>query len=81
MHERVLRGGAGDLSLRLPCITRPTGYVPLGLYMYCAPLLVGYPPTPSFGGFDHTRVFSFGLIFYYYYDSEYGLIFNPNLSD
>jgi hypothetical protein len=27
MHGKVLRGGPGDLSLRLSCITRPTGYI------------------------------------------------------
>jgi hypothetical protein len=59
MHGKVPRGGQGDLSLRLPCITRLTGYIPLGLYIHCAPLLVGYPPTPSFGGFGRARVFSF----------------------
>jgi hypothetical protein len=40
----VLRGGPSYLSLRLPCITRPTGYVrwsswlvgPIGLYIYIA---------------------------------------------
>jgi hypothetical protein len=52
----VLRGGPGDLSLRLPCITKPTGYIPLSLYIHCAPLLVGYPPTPSFGGFGRAKV-------------------------
>jgi hypothetical protein len=57
MHEKVLRGGPADLRLRLPCITRPTGYIPLDLYIHCASLLVGYPPTPSFGGFGRARVF------------------------
>jgi hypothetical protein len=27
MHGKVLRGGPGDLSLRLSCITRPTSYI------------------------------------------------------
>jgi hypothetical protein len=81
MNERVLRGGPGDLSLRLPCITRPVSYISLGLYMHCALLLVGYPSTLSFGGFDRAKVFSFGSIFYYYYYSEYDLIFNPNLNN
>jgi hypothetical protein len=56
MHEKVLRDGPGDLSLMLPCITRPTGYILLGLYIHRAPLLVGYPPTLSFGGFGRARV-------------------------
>jgi hypothetical protein len=56
MHESAERR-ASDLSLRLSCITRPTSYIPLGLYIHCALLLVGYPPTPSFGGFDRARVF------------------------
>jgi hypothetical protein len=81
MYRRVLRGGPGDLSLRLLYITKPTGYVPLGLYMHYARLFVDYPPTPSFGGFGRAGVFSFGSIFYYYYYSKYDLIFNPNLSD
>jgi hypothetical protein len=55
----VLRGGPGNLSMRLYCITRLTGYILLGLYIHCAPLLVGYPPTPSFGGFGRARVFFF----------------------
>jgi hypothetical protein len=68
---RVLRDRPGDIRLRLPCITRllqlrtvihrPVG--PTGLYIYCAPLLVGYPPTSPFDGFDRARVFYFGLIF------------------
>jgi hypothetical protein len=76
----MLRGGLSDLSLRLPCITRTTSYIPLGLYMHYAPLLVGYPLISSFGGFGRAGVFSFGSIFYYYYYSEYDLIFT-NLSD
>jgi hypothetical protein len=59
MHGKVLKGGPGDLSLRLPCITRPTGYIPFGMYIHYAPLLVGYPLTPSFGGFNCARVFFF----------------------
>jgi hypothetical protein len=55
----VLRGGPDDLSLRLSCITRPTGYILLGLYIHCAYLLVGYPLTPSFDGFDRAKVFFF----------------------
>jgi hypothetical protein len=57
MHGKVLRGGPGDLSLRLSYITRPTGYISLGLYIHCALLLVGYPPIPSLGGFGRARVF------------------------
>jgi hypothetical protein len=53
----VLRGGPGDLSLRLPCITRLTSYISFGLYIHCAPLLVGYPSTPSFDGFGRAIVF------------------------
>jgi hypothetical protein len=76
----VLRDESGDLSLRLSCITRPTGYFPLGLYIHCAPLLVGYPPTPSFGGFGRARVFSFDQ---YYIFTILNMIkkFNPNLSN
>jgi hypothetical protein len=60
----VLRGGPGDLSLRLPCITRPTGYIPLGLCIHCVALLVGYPPTPSFGGFGRARVFFLSILYF-----------------
>jgi hypothetical protein len=75
---KVLRDGPGDLSLILSCITRllrlrtvthrPVG--PIYLYIHCTPLPVGYPPTPSFGGFVCAKVFYFESIFYYYY-SEY----------
>jgi hypothetical protein len=55
---RVLRGRPGNPSLRLSCITRPmqlrtVSHRPMGpisLYIYCAPLYVDYPPTPSFDG-------------------------------
>jgi hypothetical protein len=64
---RVLIDGPGELSLRLPCITRPlwlrtVTYRPVGptgLYIHCAPLLVGYPPTSSFDGFGRASVFYF----------------------
>jgi hypothetical protein len=80
MHRKVLRGGPGDLSLRLPYITRPTGYIPFGLYIHCAPLLVDYPPTPSFGGFGRARVFFFRSILYFIVLNMIK-IFNLNLSD
>jgi hypothetical protein len=75
----VVRGGPGDLSLRLPYITRPTGYISLGLYIHCALLFVGYPPTPSFGGFGRVRVFFF---YQYYIFTIFNMIkiFNSNLS-
>jgi hypothetical protein len=67
----VLRGGTGDLSLMLSYITRslrlrtvthrPMG--PIGLYIHCAHLLVGYPLTPSFGGFGRAGVFFFDQYF------------------
>jgi hypothetical protein len=84
MHERVLKGGPGDLSLRLSCITRPLRLRtvihrpvrPTGLYIHCAPLLVGYSPTSSFDGFGRARVFYFFINIIYYY-SGYDLI--PNL--
>jgi hypothetical protein len=41
--------------------------------MHCAPLPVGYLPTSSFGEFDRAIVFSFFIIFYYYY-SEYDFL-------
>jgi hypothetical protein len=31
---------------------------PLGLYIHCAPLPVGYPPTMSFDGFGRAKMFS-----------------------
>jgi hypothetical protein len=75
----VLRGGPGDLSVRLSSITKPTGYIPLGLYIHCAPLLVSYPLTPSFGGFGCVRVF----FYQYYIFTIFNMIkiFNLNLSD
>jgi hypothetical protein len=61
----VLRGRPGDLSLMLSYITklvrlrtmthRPVG--PTGLYIHYASLSIGYPLTPSFGGFIRAGVF------------------------
>jgi hypothetical protein len=80
MHGKVLRGGLADLSLRLLCITRPTGYIPFDLYIHCAPLLVCYPPTPSSGGFGRAGVFFFEQ-YYIFTILNMIKIFNLNLSD
>jgi hypothetical protein len=56
MHGRVLRGGTGDLSLSLPCITRPLQLRtvthrlvgPTSLSIHYAPLHVGHSPTRVF---------------------------------
>jgi hypothetical protein len=79
MHEKVLRDGPDNLSLRLSCITRPLWLRtvthrhvgPTGLYIHCAPLSVGYSPTSSFIGFGRARVFYFWSILYYHYYSVY----------
>jgi hypothetical protein len=73
MYGRVLRGGPNNLSLRLSCITillrlrtvtyRPVG--PIGLYIYCAPLPVGYSPTSSLDGIGSARVFYFDQYYIY----------------
>jgi hypothetical protein len=65
----------------LSCITRPTDYIPLGLYIHCAPLLIGYPSTPSFGGFGRARVFYFDQYYIFFTIPNMIKIFNPNLSD
>jgi hypothetical protein len=75
MHERVLRGGPADLSLRLPCITkplllrtvthRPVG--PIDLSIHRTPLLIGHSPTSSLDEIGSAKVFYFLSILYYYY--------------
>jgi hypothetical protein len=80
MHGKVLRGRPGDLSLRLPCITRPTDYIPLVcIYTVHLCLSVIHRPrhlassaVPERFSFDQYNIFTvLNMI----------KIFNPNLSD
>jgi hypothetical protein len=79
----VLRGGPGDLSPRLPYITRPMWLRrvtnrpvgPLGLSIYYAPLSVDHSPTSSFDGFGNVMSVFFDQYYIYYY-FVYDLILN-----
>jgi hypothetical protein len=73
----VLRGGAGDLSLRLPYIIRPTGYILLGLYIHCAPFI--HRPR-HLAGSAVPECFSFDQ-YYIFIILNMIKIFNPNFSD
>jgi hypothetical protein len=80
MHGKVLRGGPGDLSMRLPCITRLTGYIPL-VCIYTAHLYLSVIHRPChLAGSVVLECFSFDQ---YYTFNILDMIefYNPNLSD
>jgi hypothetical protein len=79
---RVLSGGPGDLSLRLPSITTPTGYVrwsigpwdPL-VYIYSAHIYLSIIHRPHhLMGSAMPWVFLFDWYYIYYYSGYYFIL-------